>query len=106
MTRSVCFISFCSSVRCSASQGITREPSPAVTSFGLHRLESQPSEPLKDLSNRKLAQNQTELSQQISELRVTVEMQGELIRELLGYLRVGGTAKGKRRENVAGNAMS
>lgn len=77
-----------------------------MTAFGLHRLESQPSEPPKDLSNRKLAQNQTELSQQISELRVTVEIQGEMIRELLGYLRVEGTGKGKRRENVVGSAMS
>ncbi|KAG2753176.1 voltage-gated potassium channel [Suillus brevipes Sb2] len=87
-------------------EGITREPGPAVTALGHHRLESQPSEPLKDLSNRKLAQNQTELSQQISELRVTVEIQGEMIRELLGYLRVEGTGKGKLRENVVGSAMS
>ncbi|KAG1724285.1 hypothetical protein EDD22DRAFT_933740 [Suillus occidentalis] len=87
-------------------EGITREPGPAVTAFGHHRLESQLSEPPKDLSNRKLAQNQTELSQQISELRVTVETQGEMIRELLGYLRVEGTGKGKRRENVIGSAMS
>ncbi|KAG1727816.1 hypothetical protein EDB19DRAFT_174456 [Suillus lakei] len=87
-------------------EGITREPDPAMTPFGHHRLEFQPSEPLKDLSNRKLAQNQTELSQQISELRVTVEMQGEMIRELLGYLRVEEKAKGKRRENAVGNAVS
>ncbi|KAG2344449.1 voltage-gated potassium channel [Suillus weaverae] len=84
---------------------ITRESDTAMAAFD-HRLESQLSEPLKDLSNRKLAQNQTELSQQISELRMTVEMQGEMIQELLGYLRVEGTAKGKHRENVAGNAMS
>ncbi|KAG1780558.1 hypothetical protein EV702DRAFT_964112 [Suillus placidus] len=90
---------------CSAFQNITRESDTAMAAFD-HRLESQLSEPLKDLSNRKLAQNQTELSQQISELRTTVEMQGEMIQELLGYLRVEGTAKGKRRENVAGNAMS
>ncbi|KAG2066926.1 voltage-gated potassium channel [Suillus decipiens] len=88
-------------------EDITGEHDSALTTFGHHRLEdSQPSEPLKDLSNRKLAQNQTELSQQISELRVTVEMQGEMIRELLGYLRMEGTAKGKRRENVVGDAMS
>lgn len=86
--------------------GITREHDSAVAAFSHHRLESQPSELLKDLSNRKLAQNQAELSQQISELRVTVEMQGEMIRELLGYLRVEGTAKGKCRENVVGDAMS
>ncbi|KAG2094232.1 uncharacterized protein F5147DRAFT_719907 [Suillus discolor] len=88
-------------------EGFAREHDPAVAAFGHHRLESQPSEPpLKDLSNRKLAQNQTELSQQISELRATVEMQSEMIQELLGYLRVEGTAKGKRRENVVGSAMS
>jgi hypothetical protein len=85
--------------------GIAREHDSAVATFGQHRLESQP-EPLKDLSNRKLAQNQAELSQQISELRVTVEMQGEMIRELLGYLHVEGIAKGKRRENVVENTMS
>ncbi|KIJ59661.1 hypothetical protein HYDPIDRAFT_140475 [Hydnomerulius pinastri MD-312] len=54
----------------------------------------------RDLSNRKLAQNQTELSQQISELRVTVEMQGEMIRELLGVLVGKEAAKGKRRESI------
>jgi potassium voltage-gated channel Shal-related subfamily D protein 2 len=37
----------------------------------------------KDLTNRKLAQNQTELSQQIAELRVTVENQGRMIEQLL-----------------------
>ncbi|KAG1785627.1 uncharacterized protein HD556DRAFT_1249541 [Suillus plorans] len=86
--------------------GFAREHDPALAALGHHRLESQPSEPLKDLSNRKLAQNQTELSQQISELRATVEMQSEMIGELLGYLRVEGTAKGKRRENVVGRAVS
>ncbi|KAF8551234.1 voltage-gated potassium channel [Imleria badia] len=40
----------------------------------------------RDLSNRKLAQNQTELSWQISELRNAVEMQGEIIRRLVGLL--------------------
>lgn len=70
------------------------------------RLESQPVEAIKDLSNRKLAQNQTELSQQISELRVTVEMQGEMIRELLRYLHGEEGAKGKRRENVDRNPVS
>jgi hypothetical protein len=33
-------------------------------------------------------------------------MQGEMIRELLGYLHVEGIAKGKRRENVVENTMS
>ncbi|KAL0067334.1 hypothetical protein AAF712_005561 [Marasmius tenuissimus] len=46
-----------------------------------------------DLSNMKLAQNQTELSNQISELRDTVELQGVLIKRLLAALE-----KGKQRE--------
>ncbi|KAG0708465.1 hypothetical protein DFH29DRAFT_892721 [Suillus ampliporus] len=87
-------------------EGVTREPDTVVAPFSHHPLEFQPPEPLKDLSNRKLAQNQTELSQQISELRVTVEMQGEMIRELLGYLRGEGKTKGKRRASVVGNAVS
>ncbi|KAF8644375.1 hypothetical protein AX16_008500 [Volvariella volvacea WC 439] len=37
----------------------------------------------RDLSNRKLAMNQTELSKQISELRETVEVQGRLLERLL-----------------------
>lgn len=80
---------------------------PAFPFFSHRRLESQP-EPQRDLSNRKLAQNQTELSQQISELRVTVELQGEMIRELLGILGAGGQVKGKRRESAAfgRNSMS
>ncbi|KAF9234153.1 hypothetical protein BU15DRAFT_90082 [Melanogaster broomeanus] len=59
----------------------------------------------QDLSNRKLAQNQTELSQQISELRVAVETQGETIRQLLVVLEgrtreVGvGDVKGKGRQS-------
>lgn len=40
----------------------------------------------RDLTNRKLAQNQTELSRQISELRSVVEVQGEMIRRLVGML--------------------
>ncbi|KAF8125082.1 hypothetical protein EV363DRAFT_677447 [Boletus edulis] len=40
----------------------------------------------RDLSNRKLAQNQTEVSRQISELRSVVEAQGEMIRYLMGML--------------------
>ncbi|KIJ13097.1 hypothetical protein PAXINDRAFT_181411 [Paxillus involutus ATCC 200175] len=62
--------------------------------------------PPRDLSNRKLAQNQTELSQQISELRVAVEMQGQMIGQLLTVLEGSGAmemgdlkGKGKRREN-------
>lgn len=37
----------------------------------------------RDLSNRKLAQNQTELFQQIADLRSVIEQQGELLRLLV-----------------------
>lgn len=71
-----------------------------------------------DLSNRKLARNQTELSRQISELRYVVEVQGEMIRRLVGMLeggmdgiprtgtemRVGGVVKGKGKEDQNGHA--
>jgi uncharacterized coiled-coil protein SlyX len=40
----------------------------------------------RDLSNMKLAQNQTELSRQIEELAGTVEVQGRLLRRLLEKL--------------------
>lgn len=43
----------------------------------------------RDLSNRKLAQNQTELSRQISELRSAVQVQAEMIRRLVGMLEGG-----------------
>lgn len=82
-----------------------------------------------DLSNRKLAQNQTELSRQISELRNAVEVQGEMIRRLVGMLegrvgydhdgdgmmvtgtevgemRVGSLAKGKGKEDLNGHAST
>lgn len=47
----------------------------------------------KDLSNMKLAQNQTELSRQIEALSSTVEMQGKMIKRLLEVI-----DKGKDRE--------
>ncbi|KAF8074171.1 hypothetical protein FPV67DRAFT_791341 [Lyophyllum atratum] len=47
-----------------------------------------------DLSNLKLAQNQTELSRQISELRATVDVQGRLMQQLLEALQER-TGKGK-----------
>lgn len=66
--------------------------------------ESQ-TEPHRDLSNRKLAQNQTELSQQISDLRSTVERQSEMMRQLLAIL--GDREHGKRGEMaMARNSMS
>jgi potassium voltage-gated channel Shal-related subfamily D protein 2 len=46
-----------------------------------------------DLSNFKLAENQTELSKQISELRTTVEEQGIMLQRLLDAVE-----KGKQRE--------
>lgn len=51
-----------------------------------------------DLSNRKLAQNQTELSRQISELRSTVEVQGLMLQRLLDALE-GSTSKGKQKQD-------
>lgn len=50
----------------------------------------------RDLSNLKLAQNQTELSRQIAELRSTVEAQGQIMKRLLEA--VEATSKGKQRE--------
>jgi len=48
-----------------------------------------------DLTNLKLARNQTELSVQISELRSVVEMQGDMIQRLVKALE----GKGKERES-------
>ncbi|KAI6128760.1 hypothetical protein EDD17DRAFT_1739310 [Pisolithus thermaeus] len=62
-----------------------------------HHLDSQLES--RDLSNRKLAQNQTELSRQISELRVTVELQSQMMKQLLAILE--GQEQGKRRESVS-----
>ncbi|KAG1716077.1 hypothetical protein ID866_1103 [Astraeus odoratus] len=55
------------------------------------------SEPHRDLTNRKLAQNQAELSRQISELRMAVEQQGEVVKELLAIL--GRKEKAEQRES-------
>jgi len=52
---------------------------------------SQP--PPSDLSNRKLAHNQTELSKQIAELRGVVEAQGQLITRLVSVLEGKGKAR-------------
>ncbi|KAJ7219590.1 hypothetical protein GGX14DRAFT_355754, partial [Mycena pura] len=49
-----------------------------------------------DLSNRKLAHNQTELSKQILELRSIVEAQGKLIARLVAVL--DGKGKARARE--------
>ncbi|KAJ3536670.1 hypothetical protein NMY22_g5926 [Coprinellus aureogranulatus] len=48
---------------------------------------SQPVSASRDLSNMKLAQNQTELSRQIEELRAVVERQGRLLEGLVEVLR-------------------
>jgi potassium voltage-gated channel Shal-related subfamily D member 2 len=42
-----------------------------------------PRTPLRDLTNMKLAQNQTELSKQIEDLTATVEIQGRMLQRLL-----------------------
>lgn len=46
-----------------------------------------------DLSNRKLAHNQTELSKQIAELRGVVEAQGQIIARLVAALEGKGKAR-------------
>ncbi|KAJ7721537.1 hypothetical protein DFH07DRAFT_297131 [Mycena maculata] len=51
------------------------------------------SQPPSDLSNRKLAHNQTELSKQIAELRGVVEAQGHLITRLVATLEGKGKAR-------------
>ena len=50
----------------------------------------------QDLSNFKLAENQTELRKQIVDLRKTVEAQGELVRRLVDLIERD--RKGKERE--------
>jgi hypothetical protein len=45
-----------------------------------------PRTPTRDLTNLKLAQNQTELSKQIEDLTATVELQGRMLQRLLDVL--------------------
>jgi len=52
----------------------------------------------RDLSNLKLAQNQTEISQQIQELKATVEFQSKIMQKLLNRLEAT-ESKGKGRES-------
>ena len=54
----------------------------------------------RDLSNFKLAQNQTELSHQIEDLKATVELQGKLLTRLLVALE--GRPDENSRSNVCG----
>ncbi|KAF9525586.1 hypothetical protein CPB83DRAFT_818299, partial [Crepidotus variabilis] len=63
-----------------------RAPYSAVHSA---RRPDTPRTPSRDLSNLKLAQNQTELSKQIHELSATVEMQAKLLQRLIKKLDQG-----------------
>jgi potassium voltage-gated channel Shal-related subfamily D protein 2 len=54
--------------------------SPTISRSNAHTIPSQ------DLSNFKLAQNQTELSKQIEELKTTVLKQGQMMSRLLEVL--------------------
>ena len=54
--------------------------SPTISRSNAHTIPSQ------DLSNFKLAQNQTELSKQIEELKSTVLKQGQMMSRLLEVL--------------------
>ncbi|TEB27742.1 voltage-gated potassium channel [Coprinellus micaceus] len=56
----------------------------------------QPPSASRDLSNMKLAQNQTELSRQIEELRHVVEGQGRMVQRLLEVLGEREKGEGKR----------
>ncbi|KIM34880.1 hypothetical protein M413DRAFT_79961 [Hebeloma cylindrosporum] len=58
----------------------------------------------RDLTNLKLAQNQTELSRQIEELAGTVEVQGRLLRRLLEKLDSSTSEVGLVDSKVAGEA--
>jgi len=79
------------------------EPQSPVSPFMNRRrrnsiFASQNQTPPSDLSNRKLAHNQTELSKQITELRGVVEAQGQLIARLVTTLE----GKGKARAHDTG----
>ncbi|KAJ3510190.1 hypothetical protein NLJ89_g4820 [Agrocybe chaxingu] len=63
----------------------TISPYPPI--YSATRNDPPPRTP-RDLSNLKLAQNQTELSRQIQELAATVEIQGKLLQRLLTKLDV------------------
>ncbi|KAK7437720.1 hypothetical protein VKT23_018436 [Stygiomarasmius scandens] len=68
----------------------------ASTSTAIASGTHTPTQRERDLTNYKLAQNQTELSKQIIDLRDTVERQGEIIARLVGLLE---GRKGKERES-------
>ncbi|KAF7295457.1 Potassium voltage-gated channel subfamily B member 2 [Mycena indigotica] len=71
------------------------EPSSPITSTFIPRRDPF-TPPSGDLSNRKLAHNQTELSNQITELRSIVEAQGHLIARLAAAIE--GKGKGRQRD--------
>ena len=60
----------------------------------------------RDLSNMKLAQNQTELSRQIEELAGTVEVQGRLLRRLLEKLDPSTSSTGEVVDSKVGGEAS
>ncbi|KAF5348601.1 hypothetical protein D9756_009695 [Leucocoprinus leucothites] len=70
------------------------DPMPLLYPLSSHTTQfhsPSPNSGLRDLSNMKLAQNQTELSKQIVDLNATVEMQGKLLRKLIRILDVEGS---------------
>lgn len=71
--------------RMSANQ----EPAEAETELDSPTMSRRPRLKGKDLSNLKLAQNQTELSRQIETLSSTVEAQGVMIQRLLDIIDKG-----------------
>ncbi|KAF5344443.1 hypothetical protein D9756_011287 [Leucocoprinus leucothites] len=70
------------------------DPMPLLYPLSSHTTQfhsPSPNSGLRDLSNMKLAQNQTELSKQIVDLNATVEMQGKLLRRLIRILDAEGS---------------
>ena len=59
------------------------ERPPLATSPGIRTSIEGNGGTLPDLTNRKLAANQTELSRQIGDLRAVLDRQGEMLRLLL-----------------------
>jgi len=74
-----------------------QEPESPLDSVFPHNSSAYPgmsSQPT-DLSNRKLAENQAELSRQITELRDTIDVQGQMLQRLLEALEEN-ASKGKQ----------
>lgn len=75
----------------------SNSPAPSATQHPVYPPEPAMTSPrLQDLSNFKLAQNQTELSEQIDNLKAIVEMQGKMMNRLLDVI------EGRKREDVQG----